>query len=326
MAEIFLIEEILDDQPKKVDKTKNMIPRIKMLGEVSVNGRVYLYEERQKALSLFQKFNKCNVGHQSDRNPRTAWAAPTDFPRRLGEWRNIVNEKDGIYGDLYCLTSHSEFPKIAESAEFMPSLYGASPVMRGEVIGKDKEGREIISIKGVKCTDLVADPGTNRSLFEESQSGGDGTEETDLDPEAEIDGAWAHLVATHMKHGRDHHVPHILRAKKKLKGMADSTEESSEDCDEQNRSGPDSGQALTTEEKKQFNLLQQEKACRLLCEEAHCDPEQELLDILVSLPTKEAREAHLNFLRKRNLLKKSIKQAPSNGSKPDYVAILRGKK
>jgi hypothetical protein len=153
----------------RVDREKGVIYGVKVVGRSSpnthgvrgVDGTEYTMEALTKALPLYEGVN-CNVDHPSRKDPNQERSAKDRFA-----WvEHCAVQESGIYGDLHFLDPADPLAvKMMAAAENKPDAYALShnAVGRGEVKG----GKYVIhEIPEVRSVDIVADGGTNRSLFE----------------------------------------------------------------------------------------------------------------------------------------------------------------
>ena len=146
-------------KPASVDQAAGIIKRVKILGLESDNGRRYTLAALKKAIPLYEG-RKVNVNHP---------AKPHDLRSaydRLGKLVEVECREDGLYGDLVLLRTHPIATQVLEAAEKMPDAYALSHNVDAKGF-TDQGGifvvEEIIKVRSV---DLVADGGTNKSLFE----------------------------------------------------------------------------------------------------------------------------------------------------------------
>lgn len=145
-----------------VDRDKGLIRGVKLLGLQSANGRTYTAEAIRKAAGLYEG-KQVNIDHRDgSKKPRSA-------RDRLGRAVNVQVRPDGLYGDLEYLKAHPMAEAIAEAAERMPDMFGMSHDAYGrEQAGSGKNGKPVVieSIERVTSVDLVSDPASVKSLFE----------------------------------------------------------------------------------------------------------------------------------------------------------------
>jgi hypothetical protein len=156
-----------------VDRANGIIRHVKILGkespnrhELDVEGTIYLDEALESLLPLCRDVN-VNVGHRP-RDPKTGQPLKVDRDpiERFAWLENPVRESDGTYGDLHFLDANDPFAvRVMNAAEKHPSSFALSIDAIGQ--GDVKNGKYLVHrIESLKSVDLVADGGTNRSLFE----------------------------------------------------------------------------------------------------------------------------------------------------------------
>lgn len=145
-----------------VDRENGVIKGVKILGFNSRNGRTYSANAMEQARSLYEGA-KVNVNH-----PKGNPLGPRDYQDRLGQVRNVRMESDGLFGDFHYNPRHSLASQLEWDAEKSPENVGLSH----NVLARTNKhgGREVVeAITKVVSVDLVADPATNKSLFESEQ-------------------------------------------------------------------------------------------------------------------------------------------------------------
>jgi len=159
----------LRDGQARVDRTAGIIHGVKVVGRESpnthgvrgVDGTQYTLEALREALPLYEGIN-CNVDHPPREKPLQERSAHDRF-----SWlENCVVTESGIYGDLHFLDPLDPLAvKMMNAAEKHPNAYALSHNATGK--GQVIKGKYVISqIPEVRSVDIVADGGTNRSLFE----------------------------------------------------------------------------------------------------------------------------------------------------------------
>ena len=189
-----LLMEHVDARPTRVDTEQGILHDCLLLGPTSKNAVSYPDSTREKAIPLFEGA-MVNLSHPQvpthlERERIKALAAPVDWNRRYGKASNVRNTPDGLRGDVRVLRKHPFTETLMEAASSMPELFGFSPLMLGLMAPqRDSEGREIcLEIKKLRSIDIVTDPGTTRSLFEEwdmAQEVEKELQEDHLEPQAE---------------------------------------------------------------------------------------------------------------------------------------------
>lgn len=145
-------------QPLRVDRDKGIIYGVKVLGHKSSNGRTYLPEAVSSAAKLYEGA-KVNVNHVRGST------GPRDYQDRIGVIRGVRSEHDGLRGDLHYNPKHVLAEQLAWDAEHAPENVGLSHNVEGRT--SRKSGHTLVEeIVHVHSVDLVADPATNKGLFE----------------------------------------------------------------------------------------------------------------------------------------------------------------
>ncbi len=146
----------------RVDRDAGVIRDVKVLGYASANGRRYTPESVRRAVALYEGV-RVNVDHP----PSTRPEAERPLAARFGVLKNVAVREEGLFADLHYLRSHPLAEMTAEAAERMPEALGLSHNAEGRVA--QQAGQTVVEeIVRVRSVDLVADPATTRSLFEEA--------------------------------------------------------------------------------------------------------------------------------------------------------------
>lgn len=145
-----------------VDRDNGVIKGVKILGLVSRNGREYLQEAVARAVPLYEG-RACYINHR---------AKPGDsrqVAEAFGEWRQVRVGANGVLvGDLHYLKTHDLAERVCEAAERRLATCGMSHDVKGRVA--QRNGKTVVEeITSVASVDLVADPGTTRNLFEQTE-------------------------------------------------------------------------------------------------------------------------------------------------------------
>ena len=152
----------------RVDRAAGVVYGVKVVGRTSPNthgvrgaeGTVYSLEALERALPLYEGAH-VNVDHP----PRSRPGQERSSQDRIGQLHNCRVEPEGIFADLHLLTAHPMSERVLEAAESMPGAYALSHNATGK--GEVRGGRYVVTeIPEVHSVDIVADGGTNRSLFE----------------------------------------------------------------------------------------------------------------------------------------------------------------
>lgn len=146
-------------RPASVDTVTGVIHGVKVLGLTSINRRRYTSQAVQNAARLYE-----NRGVYADHPSKPTEQRSIDH--KIGWLENVQARADGLYADLHLLLADERTAKVLEAAQKKPELFGLSHNADGK--GKtDADGIFVVEeITEVRSVDLVADPATNRSLFE----------------------------------------------------------------------------------------------------------------------------------------------------------------
>lgn len=153
----------------RVDRAAGVIYGVKVVGLSSPNthgvrgaeGTIYTGEALAKALPLYEGI-KVNVDHPPRGKPGMERSARDRFA-----WLEDAHlAEGGIFADLHFLDPSDPLAvKMMNAAEENPSCYALSHNATGR--GEVRNGRYVVvEIPEVHSVDIVADGGTNRSLFE----------------------------------------------------------------------------------------------------------------------------------------------------------------
>ena len=143
-----------------VDRERNVIPGVKILGLESRNTRTYSADCAAKATPLYENA-AVYVDHQKKGEARS-------YRDRIGHLLNPVAKPDGIYGDFQFNPKHALAEQLIWDAEHAPSHVGFSHDCEGRVSRRD--GKQIVEeILSVASVDLVAKPATTAGLFESEE-------------------------------------------------------------------------------------------------------------------------------------------------------------
>lgn len=145
----------------KVEAESGIVRGVKVLGLSSANGRTYRESAISKAIGLYEGA-KVNIDHPAN------GADPRRYADRLGQVKNVRQERDGLYGDLHYNPKHVLAEQIAWDAVNAPENLGLSHNVMART---SKSGSQIVveEILKVNSVDLVADPATTRGLFESKE-------------------------------------------------------------------------------------------------------------------------------------------------------------
>jgi hypothetical protein len=143
-----------------VDREQGVIPGVKILGLESKNGRRYLPAAVAAAVPMYEG-SMVNVNH-----PKGQANDPRDYEDRLGYLTGVhVASDGGLAGDLHFNPKHALAEQLCWDAEHAPQKVGLSHNVSAKT---QMEGNTLVveEITSVTSCDLVADPGSTKSLFE----------------------------------------------------------------------------------------------------------------------------------------------------------------
>ncbi len=152
----------------RVDREAAVIYGVKVVGRDSPNthgvrgaeGTDYTPGALQEGLPLYE-----GLMVNADHPPRKEPGKDRSSYDRIGKLVNALVYAGETYADLHLLKSHPMSDRLMEAAEKMPDAFALSHNAMGE--GEVKNGRYVVSrIVSVRSVDVVADGGSNRSLFE----------------------------------------------------------------------------------------------------------------------------------------------------------------
>lgn len=270
-------------RPLVIDREAKVIRGVKVIGEVSKNGKVFPRETREKAHSLIEGL-KVNVNHREKGKDALVTS-------RLGRLASPREEADGTYADLHYLESNAATPMLLEAAERMPDVMGFSILGSGKGNKKDASGRVIVeSITGLESADLVADPANTVALNESVQLVESEEEAASCE---ELVGL---LISRLMHEGRHDEADDHLRVVKKHTKKAQEGDEPEAEVEE------------STREQARAN-------CIALCESSQVEPAPALLSVLMGAP----RESRAKILQRWTA---PVKKARSGSpSVPDHSEL-----
>ncbi|NVM24153.1 MAG: ChaB family protein, partial [Desulfobacterales bacterium] len=186
-----------------VDRELSIIRNVCMLTPVSKNNWHYTEQAMRSGLYLFEGAKAFANHPRKDEKGEVR-----DVRDLIGKHQNIRMEGGKVKGDLMVLKSHA--PWVFDLAEQMPELVGLSLRGNGK-IRKDKSGEVTVEeITSVNSVDLVTEPASTSSLFEQFNN-----KEDDMD--------FAKLTLEELSEKRPDLVTAISESTlKKAKGMEDT--------------------------------------------------------------------------------------------------------
>lgn len=141
----------------RIDRDRSVLRGVKVLGLESANGRSYSPQSLREAAKLYNG-KPVNVDHLEG-NRRS-------YRDRIGKLANVELRGDGLYGDLLVNPKHPLAEQLFWDAEHAPENVGLSHDAHGRTVVRG--GRVIVeAIESVRSVDLVAEPATTRSLYED---------------------------------------------------------------------------------------------------------------------------------------------------------------
>jgi hypothetical protein len=170
------LKESLNLTSSKIDREAGIIHGVKLLGENSKNGRRYTEKARRESVSLYENA-PVNVNHSDQ---------PRKYEEHIATIRNVLAESEGTFGDLHLKQSHPLYEQIIEDAEKKTANIGMSHVVSGTT-SRDGETVVVESITDVESVDLVANPATTTSLFEQADLNIDDPNNQDEDNTMSLD-------------------------------------------------------------------------------------------------------------------------------------------
>lgn len=152
----------------RIDEEAGVIFDVKIIGNRSANGRVYPQKTLDRAKSMYEN-RPVNLNHRKTEKDgsRTGERRVED---RIGKFAN-VRATEGLIGDFHYIKAHPYAGQLVETAKRMPEQFGMSHTADGKVekVGNEATVTEIVAVESI---DLVSDPATTKSLFEEIERDG----------------------------------------------------------------------------------------------------------------------------------------------------------
>jgi hypothetical protein len=146
----------------RVDRDKNTVFGVKILGLESKNGRTYRQDALAKAIPLYEGA-AVFLNHVQSGEVRK-------YQDRDGHLVNVRSAPDGLYADHVYNPKNAITEQYLWDAEHSPTDVGFSHDVQARV-SRDKGGRVVVEeISRVESVDLVARPATTRGLYESDQT------------------------------------------------------------------------------------------------------------------------------------------------------------
>jgi len=143
---------------ENIDVEKRIIRNVLILQEKSANNRIYPRDVLEKAIPLYEGA-RAFINHT-----KPGLSADRDIRDTIGKLTNPHYADGKIRADLQLLKNQSDF--ITDLAEMNIQGIGFSHHAKGEVVKKD-DIEEVKSISKVISVDLVIEPATTRTVFED---------------------------------------------------------------------------------------------------------------------------------------------------------------
>ena len=141
----------------RVDRDSGIIHDVLILGTQSANGRTYTADALIAAVHLYEGV-PVYIDHQPD--------GRRSYRDKIGRLTNVQYRDGGLRGDLHINPAHPAAQQLLWDAEHHPSAVGLSHDAQGRIVRRD--GHVVVeAIDSVRSVDLVAEPATTRSLFED---------------------------------------------------------------------------------------------------------------------------------------------------------------
>lgn len=300
-------------KPLRVDREKGVIHEVKLLGLTSSNGRTYTLEAIRNAAKMYEG-KVVNIDHRAKPGqPRSAYD-------RFGRVVNVRVDDQGLFGNIEYLKSHPMADRVSEAAERMPAIFGMSHDAQG--IPRPGNGKHLTieSITSVASVDVVSDPATVKSLFEQEQSM-EPEMAPEMSPEEQLKAGFEAAVLAVVKNdqmdvsAKVTKIKDLLKTQEKLmmkdeemkdEGEASAEEKPAEEQAEVKTPTEPTAQQLT----EQVQQFQRTEKARSLCDAAGLIPTPVQLKALVALTEETEQKA----------LIQGFKAVQSNGQKPKSTA------
>lgn len=147
----------------RVDREKNIVYGVKLLGLESANRRRYTDDAARKAVPLYEGA-KIYVNHSESPNRR-------GYQEQLGVARNVEHRPgDGNYGNVHYNPKAQAAEQFVWDAENEPGNLG----MSHSAMVEQRKGRDgwvtVEDISDVHSVDVVSNPATTKGLFEHEEA------------------------------------------------------------------------------------------------------------------------------------------------------------
>ena len=161
----FVTEQFAASKPSgTVDRAKGVVYGVRVVGPASDNRRKYPTPVQARSLHFYEGI-AVNWGHARLTNGRPAQVATGD---RFGRLKNARIEGDGTHADLFFNPHHPSAEAFCWACENDPGMYALSHIARVQWAARKHADGSLVaeSILEVASVDIVADGGTNTTIFE----------------------------------------------------------------------------------------------------------------------------------------------------------------
>jgi hypothetical protein len=142
----------------RVDREAGIIRDVLILGQKSANGRTYTADAMSAAAKLYEGV-PVYIDHQPE--------GRRSYRDKIGRLTAVAFRDGGLRGDLHINPAHPAAAQLFWDAEHHPAAVGLSHDAEGRVV-TTRDGQTIVeAIESVRSVDLVAEPATTQSLFED---------------------------------------------------------------------------------------------------------------------------------------------------------------
>jgi len=141
----------------RIDREAGVIRDVLVLGSHSANGRTYTTDAMSAAAKLYEGV-PVYIDHQPE--------GRRSYRDKIGRLTSVQHRDGGLRADLHINPAHPAAAQLLWDAEHHPAAVGLSHDAEGRIVTRD--GQAIVeAIESVRSVDLVAEPATTRSLFED---------------------------------------------------------------------------------------------------------------------------------------------------------------
>lgn len=276
----------------KIDREGHVIRDVKILGETSGNNRIYPRKTMEEARGLYEGA-KVNIDHASGNSESRSYAD------RFGSVVNVRVSESGMLGDLTYNPKHRLAEQFLWDAEHAPGNVGLSHCVDG--ITSVKSGKTIVEqITRVLSVDVVANPATNKTLFEDQSMDGEPPVGGSGDPMRDM----IHSLVNELWGATDQAAA-LKKLNQTWKGLKKLT-------DAGDGGGEPAADAAATESLRQANAALKEQLDRLLAEKAIAAKREAI--------EKQISESGLPAEFVTDVLRESLLSAPDEAARTKLIA------